>query len=126
MANRVSEAEVREIISTPQTDLLPFITAANIVVTRVLGSVQPPINTLTLKEIERWVSAHFVASRDQQISSEKIGDAEVRYATPYQGVDFVGLKSTTYGRQAMVLDPTGNLSNLNKLPVSFGAMGPTR
>ena len=107
MATRVTATEVKEIFDTTLSDaqLDTFILAANLVVTEKLST--SGLSTAMLKEIERWLSAHLAAIRDQMPSQEKIGDASVRY----QGETGMGLRFTSYGQQVMLLDTTGTLAN---------------
>ncbi len=109
MANRVDATEVKEIIETALSDAVieAFIGAANITVTGFLGS-----STLTaaqLKEIERWFTAHLIAStRERQKASEGAGGASVTW----HGNTDMGLDATLYGQQVKLLDTTGTFSAL--------------
>jgi len=105
---RVSDNEVKEIIETDVTTT-PFITIANLLVTDLLGD--SGLSDAMLKEIERWLSAHFVAIRDPREKIIKTGDAG---ATFFLGKEGKGLESTPYGLQAMAMDTTGTLANLGK------------
>jgi len=108
MAVRVSDAEVKEIIDTSVTTTA-FISAANLVVTEKLGS--SGLSEDLLKEIERWLAAHLIASsKDKQVESETIGDV----SATYQGKTDMGLDSTFYGQQVKLLDTTGTMANLGK------------
>lgn len=108
MANRATETEVKEIINTDLTEdqITPFLKSANILVTEVLSDEGYSDNLL--KEIERWLAAHFVAIRDPQIAREKIGDVDVIY----HGKSDLGLNHTPYGQQAMIMDYNGKLQVL--------------
>lgn len=109
MANRVTSAEVKKIIDTTE-DVNACIDAANVLVTERLGGTT--LSTSHLKEIERWLAAHFVAcSIDRQASSVKVGAAQDTYMGQSEGE---GLKATTYGQQAIMLDSTGILNKLGK------------
>ena len=116
MANRVTGVEVKEIIDTTLTEsqVAPFITAANLTVTDILGA-STVLSAGQLKEIERWLAAHFVAIRDPRISAEKTEGA----SATYQGKTAMGLDSTTYGQQARMLDTTGALTGLGKKKASM-------
>lgn len=105
MAARVTETEVKEIIDT-SVNTRAFITAANMVVNQNLQN-QGLSNEL-LKEIERWLAAHFVAIRDPREQSKKVGSSSANY----QGQTGLGLDHTSYGQQVKVLDYTGTLGNL--------------
>lgn len=106
MANRVLSSEVKEIISTDIADVTPFITPANLIVTAKLSN--SGLDSGHLKEIEKWLAAHFVSSKDQRVQSESIGGTSVSY----QGQTGLGLDSTQYGQQVKVLDTTGELGKL--------------
>lgn len=106
---RVTDAEVKEIFDTDIADTTPFITVANILVTDVLGSES--LSTTLLKEIERWLAAHFASMRDPRIQREKLGDADVTY----HGKSAMGLDGTPYGQQAKLLDTSGKLESIGKM-----------
>lgn len=110
---RITEAEVKEIIDTSITSgLVAFIAAASsIVEDELLGK---GLSTTRLKEIERYLAAHFVSIRDTsqgQIVSEKIGDAQINYK---QFGEARALNSSRYGQQAMFLDTSGTLASIGK------------
>jgi hypothetical protein len=108
MTLRVNTSEVKEIFETNITDLVPFITAANTVINDQLATEisNGSVSSATLKEMERWLAAHFASARDQRPVEEKLGEATMKY----QGTSGEGLLSTTYGQMAMELDPTGQLA----------------
>ena len=112
---RVTGAEVKEIIDTTLTEvqIAPFITAANLTITDMLGA-STVLSSDQLKEIERWLAAHFVAIRDPRISREKTEEAEATY----HGKSDMGLDHTPYGQQVKMLDTTGTLTNLGKRKAS--------
>jgi hypothetical protein len=116
MANRVTGSEVKEIIKTSLTDseVEPFITSANQLVTEKLADSDH--SDARLKEIERWLSAHFVAIRDPRMRSQSVGEARDQYHVPTLGK---GLDSTVYGLQVKLLDTTGTLYNLGGVKVVF-------
>ena len=104
----VTTEEVLEIIETDVIDATPFIQAAAGVM-----SEAPLILLLGAdlkKEIQRWLSAHFLSMYDQRVSSEKTGDASYTY----EGQTGMGLDSTRYGQQAKILDITGTLADAEK------------
>lgn len=114
---RVTSDEVKQIINTT-LDPTPFIEAASVVVTDRLASES--LGITTLKEIERWLAAHFLAIRDPQKKSQSIDGASETYVMA--SVTGEGLKSTLYGQQALMLDSSGVLSNLGKKKVYFNAI----
>ena len=107
MTVRVTATEVKAILDTALDDSVVevFIDAANLVVTDILGS-STVLSDDQLKEIERWLTAHMIAStRDPQAASEKTGEANIKY----QGVTGKGLDATFYGQQVKLLDTSGIL-----------------
>lgn len=117
---RVTAAEVKEIINTSltETQVTPYITSANVYVTDRLGS--STLAASTLKEIERWFTAHMIASTQERISkSEEAGGARIEYVGEYGE----GLKSTPYGQMCISLDTTGLLVQEGKKKISFYVLG---
>lgn len=109
MSNRATSADVQKIIDfdTSISDLEPFITAANELVTEICASTG---TAERLKLIETWLAAHFLAIRDPRYTSETIGQASASYA---QNTG-MNLSMTPYGQQAMLLDTKGGLAWLDK------------
>ena len=102
---RVTDAEVKVIIDTTLTDLSSFITTANLIVNEDLE----PKGTLSedrLKQIELYLSAHFVTMRERQLKSEEFGDSK----DVFLGEVGEGYASSTYGQQALALDSCGVLA----------------
>lgn len=119
MSNRVNPDELKEIIETSLSDgvLETFILAANLTVTSWLGS-STSVTVDQLKEIERWLAAHFLAcSRERQPQSESAAGVSIAY----QGVTEKGLEATIYGQQVKLLDSTGILAGAvgKKKPVVY-------
>lgn len=110
---RVTITDVKQIITTSMTDLTPFITAANLIVTEKLSSSD--LGAATLAEIERWLAAHFVACKERQPTSIRIGETEESYNWNTN----TGLLRTTYGQAAVALDTTGALAKLGKHQILF-------
>jgi len=125
MANRVTSAEVEEIIEIDDTiSLAPFILVANQLVTELC--TDSDYVDARLKEIERWLSAHFYQIRDQAVGDEKAGS--VAQSFQYK-IDLI-LNQTKYGQMAQLLDTAGNLAQLSNriqdgesASVSVGWMG---
>lgn len=114
---RCSAAEVKAILSfTPsKSDLQPYINAAEELVTELCGSLSYTANRL--KQIETWLSAHFLAVSDSayaesQIALEDIGEQQ----TQYQRLNPGKFGSTVYGQQAMMLDTLGGLAYIANHP----------
>lgn len=115
---RVTSDEVREIIDIDAsiTDITMFITAGNLLVTNAFsGDTQ--VGDATLKEIERNIVAHLICCRDPRPVEELNNDIKVVYSRA--GVFSEGLKSTSYGQTALLLDFTGRLAKLGKKKASF-------
>ena len=114
MANRVTASEVKEILNgSTITDAVvdTFIIGANALITKVFAS-DGDITTVMLKELERWLTAHLIASTvDRLAKQEKLDDAEVTYSEPvvYFGVGSKMLSTTPYGRNVLTLDFTGKM-----------------
>jgi hypothetical protein len=110
MSTRVESDAVKEIIETSLTDpeIDAFITAANLTVTKLLADED--LSDDQLREIERWLAAHFIAStRERQVAQETAGQAD----TTYVGKSGMGLDATFYGQQAKILDTSGTLASLS-------------
>ena len=108
MTNRVTVAEVKEIIDTVLSDaaVTAHIVASHLIVERTLATSD--LGEDTLKEIERWLAAHFVAVQDMRKKSESIGDSsETNMGNAGMGLDF-----TPYGQQVKLLDATGQLATI--------------
>jgi ornithine cyclodeaminase/alanine dehydrogenase-like protein (mu-crystallin family) len=104
MPQRVSDAEVRVIFPTTLPTLQPFIETASVYVDTHLagtGTAEP-----VLKEIERYLSAHFACFADPRALSVADGDTSV---TLQRGQAGQGLHATQYGQAALALDGTGTL-----------------
>lgn len=112
MAWRVTQEDVRELIETDtELNLAPFIDTATALTDYVSG--QDTLSVLTtalLKEIEKYLAAHFYEHRDQMYSSKKTGDANAKF----QGEWGMGLDSSKWGQTAKMLDITGTLTALSK------------
>ena len=105
---RVTAVQVMEIISTSLSEeqINAFINTAHHVVEDRLGDAE--LGETLLTDIELWLSAHFLATRDQRAKSETVAE----YSVTYQGNTDMGLKATIYGQQALALDYTGTLAAL--------------
>ena len=111
MGLRTTDSAVRAIIDVDEDlALTPFIETANTLIDWLDGEDSAGVLTSDMLErIERWLSAHFVAHRDQLFADKKTGDASAKFQVK---VD-LGLASTQYGQTAMILDVTGTLAKLN-------------
>lgn len=105
---RVTSTEVTQIISTDLADSIvdSYITGANAIVTEVLGDDTTITSTLK-KEIERWLTAHLLAStRERMATKEEAKDVGVTYTGKYG----MGLNSTAYGQTVLAMDATGKMA----------------
>jgi hypothetical protein len=121
---RTTATDVKVIIDTNLSDSIvnAFISDANLLVTNVFG-ISSGLSDATLTSIEKWISAHFIATtRDRQASEEYVKDAKIKYT----GITGTGLESTFYGQQALTLDTTGLLrkSTTTKLASMFAVSSP--
>lgn len=112
---RTTPALVEGIIDVQAgTDLTPFIATANMLVTAICtypNSTTPNPYTdgfagSQMELIERWLSAHFYAIFDAQLTTAKAGTAGVGFQ--YK-IDY-GLKLTMWGQTAIMLDYLGGLA----------------
>ena len=117
MANRVTATEVKEIMdncTTTDPIVNVFIGAANEVVNTIMGT-----SLTDYKEIERWLTAHMLASTlARTTSDEKIGDASVKYTGQWGK----NLDSTPYGQMVKTLDTTGKMGNIGKQAATIYAV----
>jgi hypothetical protein len=90
------------------TDLSPFLTAANELVTEVC--VPAGYTDARLELIERYLAGHFYAMRDSQITAEAAGPV----STTYQGKVGLFLQNSLQGQSALALDTAGGLARLSK------------
>jgi len=109
---RTTYAAVIKIIEsdvTITTDMGPFIETANMLITKVCTDYDETVDLIQLELIERWLSAHFYAIRDQRRDTEKAGPVseKVQYKVDLH------LDQTIYGQQAMLLDTSLALAALN-------------
>lgn len=130
MANRVTVTEVRQIYPFPTSlvdaDATIFINSANRLVDRV-NTIGGMTNAANLKDIELWLSAHFIHILFPESSMEK---ADV-VSQSFLGKVDLHFDQTRYGQMALLLDTTGTLAKLQKqaktgksTSVSLNARGP--
>ena len=117
---RVSEAEVKQIIETSLSDpiVLAFINTANRLVTKHLEG-EDCHDADSLKDVELYLSAHFVALRQRKKTGQKIDDASDSYAGSFgRGLDF-----TQYGQTTKQFDCSGVLESLGQGRLVVGFFG---
>jgi hypothetical protein len=121
MAARVTASEVKAIMdgcTTADATVTIMIGAATEVVDKVFLN-NTDMSTTLLKEIERWLTAHMIASTVwRTTASEKVGDAEMKYTGEWGK----NLESTPYGQMVLTLDFTGLMAKMGKLGASIYAI----
>ena len=95
-------------------DIDPFIETANVLVTDLCATAVDEDGVLVyssvrLELIERWLSAHFYATRDPRAVYEKAGPV----AQENQSKVGLGFNNSHYGQMAMRLDTEGGLARLD-------------
>lgn len=108
---RVTTAEVKEIIKidsniVPDVNIAAFITAANRLTTDALGT--SGLASATLKEIERWLAAHFITAADRRSLEEEADEIRQKFTVKVG----LGLRNSHYGQAAIALDTTGILAQI--------------
>ena len=99
------------------TDLDQFISAATVIVDRVVTCATAKSITLTdteLELIERWLSAHCYVQNDQTLASKSTGGA----SGSAHGQTGLNLDSSRYGQMAKTLDYSGCLAAIDKRAVA--------
>jgi hypothetical protein len=121
MSVRITADEVKEIMDgLTATDPIieTFIVAASAVIDSVFAG-DTTIGTTLLKELERWLTAHFIASTIfRQTAKEKLGEADVTYVGKWGEQ----LASTSYGQTVKLMDLTGKMSQIGKSAASLYAV----
>lgn len=116
---RTTAAEVKQILDTDLSDAIvdAYIVGANAMVTDALSS--SGLSDTLLEEIERWLSAHMIAStRERMAEKEGAGGASITYTGKYGEQ----LASTPYGQQVLILDTTGTMASLGKKKAVLAAV----
>jgi len=90
-------------------NIMAFINQASLFVDTYLSSSD--LDDDVLKIIEENVAAHMLCIMDPRLMREKIDVVEVQYLTPKTGE---GLKGTSYGQMAIMMDPTGTLAKVGE------------
>jgi hypothetical protein len=110
---RVTATEVRQIIvlksDITDTQVDVFINQANLFVTNTFSG-DTTVSDDTLKEIERNISAHFLHALDPREQEKAVSKARSKYSGNFG----MRLESTTYGQNALLLDPTGKLAEASQ------------
>ena len=128
---RVTYDEVVEIMDNcnlSSTIVQVYINAANALLNALFGFTDADESSESsgttgdvslYKEMERWLTAHMIASTRFRIASmEQVGDAKVEYIGKFG----MGLDSTPYGQMLKMLDTTGTLIVADKKKASIYAI----
>lgn len=127
---RVTSDEVKEImdgcnLSTAEIEV--YINAANVFINSIFGLTNPVDDsssdtvseTNLYFEIERWLTAHMIAStKFRTTTEEQINDAKIVFTGKFG----MGLDSTPYGQMVKMLDITGTLATADKKKASIFAI----
>lgn len=122
MANRVTVEEVREIFNTKLEDdsIAAAIRASNLLVTQICTS--STLSDDLLKEIERYISAHFCNLQDPIALRTKIGEYEDwTWPAAVTTAWSKGLSLSIWGQQAIALDSSGALAKIGLMKASYKA-----
>ncbi len=112
-AYRTTPALVRALGGFPVSfDLDASIATANLLVDDVAATGDACLSPKKLELIERWLAAHFAALNSQKVVSKSIAGASASYEGSVSGGE--GISLTRFGQQAMALDCSGYLRNLDK------------
>jgi len=118
---RTTATEVKAIMDNCTVDdavIDSFIVSANAVVTSVFDG-DTDIGSTMKEEIERWFTAHMLASTLCRTTvTEKLGEAAVRYTGEFRE----NLSSTPYGQVVLQIDFTGKMANIGKRRASIYAI----
>ena len=104
------EGKLYDISYSPALDA--FVATASSVVDDVVTCAAAKgitLSTTKLELIERWLAAHFYLQADQAYQSKSTDGA----SATFQGQTGMGLENTNYGQQAMILDRSGCLRQMN-------------
>lgn len=130
MAYRTTEDAVKGILggnydTVAAPSLAPFLRSANVLTNRLYTAAVEEsleVSTAELAEIECYLAAHFYMQSDKGYAAR----SNLSASATFQGQTGKGLESSDYGQQAMLLDPTGFLTDAGKT-VNVGAFwGGTR
>jgi len=113
MAVRTTATEVKQLIEgcdTSDSIVSAMITSASAIVDQVFEDDED-IGDVLLEEIERWLTAHMLASSLWRTASdEEVGDGRVKYTGQWG----MKLESTPYGQMVLTLDTTGKMAKMGK------------
>lgn len=106
-------ADIRKIVSAPESvDLAPIAEAADLIVDGCTASSSYTAERIAA--IKKWVGAHLFASTDMGRESRLVSETLVDLSQTFAVSVGKGFHLTTYGQQAMLLDPDGCLAQLSQ------------
>ena len=116
----VNADAVRQILDTSLEDsqLDVFITGAQTIIGPDGCDLASTLADETVDEICRWLAAHLATVADPRVESSRASG----HSVDFRGDTGMGLKTSMYGQQAKLLDPTGCLAALDRegrLPFLF-------
>ena len=119
---RVTYEDIMDIMdsecSVSESKVNVMITAASAVIDKVFAE-DVNVTEEILTELERWLTAHMIASTlYRSTSKERLGDAEVTFTGKWGEM----LKSTPYGQMVLTLDITGRMAKSGKTAVTLFAI----
>lgn len=102
---------LKEIIDTDKTDseLHNFLNMAYNMTRPLVGELSACGGASQEEMIVKVLAAHFLTMEEQQASAEQSGEYSVKYRGNFTGW---GLRTSTYGNQALVLDCSGYLAEI--------------
>lgn len=106
MPQLVSDADVKAILDTT-INTQPFIVLAVLLIDQHLSN--QGLSTALMRELQRWLAAHFACMRDPRFTQVKTENDSFTYEHGPMGQ---GLRSTKYGQQVLAMDPTGILAEV--------------
>lgn len=117
IAPPITDSEVIEISASSSSDLTPFIRVANSIITAHFADTD--LSDELIREIAIYLAAHFAFLHEGQVKSEKIGAS----STTFNLATDLALMSTTFGQQAIFLDSSGVLAQLQRLATQKAKAG---
>lgn len=120
----VTVNDVKTVYPTTE-DLSGYLRTATLIVSEELSN--KGLTTARLDEITIYLTAHFATIGLDQggLRRKRMGESDESYKTP--GDKDLGLKSTLFGQQAILLDTSGTLavvgSSAQTLPALFTVVG---
>lgn len=103
---QIQESDVRAIEDFEASDLSPFIAAAESITDQL--NLSNDLTNAQLKEVQRYLAAHFAASKGSEQLAQKFAKGDQRFT--FQGDWGMGLRRTSHGQNAIDLDATGKLA----------------